>query len=293
MTVRRRPGFTAVELLVVISVIGLLIGVSLPAVQRARESANRAACANNLKQLGLALHHYHHVYEQLPPSRLSDLHATWAVLLMPYLEQENLYQQWQLPLTYYEQSDVARLTPVKVYFCPTRRSIGDSPAASVSGDQFDDPPPLGPQTSGALGDYAVCTGTQNCDGFDCLGDADGVFRVASLQAMTFAQITDGLSNTIFVGEKHVPLGKWGQGPLDCSIYDGDYWICSSRSAGTLYPIAKTPAEISDRPGFGSYHPELCQFTLGDGSVRPLSVNIDPKVMERLANPSDGQPVGDF
>src|SRR5262249_12102194 len=99
----RRQGFTLVELLVVIAIIALLIGLLLPAVQRVRESGNRTHCANNIKQLGLALHLYHDTYKVLPPSRLGDQQATWAVLILPYIEQRNLYDAWDLKRTYYQQ----------------------------------------------------------------------------------------------------------------------------------------------------------------------------------------------
>jgi prepilin-type N-terminal cleavage/methylation domain-containing protein len=288
----RPPGFTLVELLVVIAIIATLVGLLLPAVQRAREAANRTACANNLRQIGLALHNYHLDNGSLPASRLGDLHATWVISLLPYLEQANLFNQWQLPLTYYQQSDVARLTPVKLYFCPSRREPDTPPGSSIAGDQNDDNgTTLGPQTPGALGDYAACIGTNNSDGFDAVGIPNGCFTVAGLGPVRFESITDGLSNTFFVGEKHVPLGAFGQGPLDCSLYNGDYPLCSCRSAGPNYPLAQSPTD----PGtvFGGYHAGVCQFLMGDGSVRGYAVTTDPVILGLLANPSDGLYIPDM
>jgi type II secretory pathway pseudopilin PulG len=281
---------------VVIAIIAILIGLLLPAVQKVRDAAARAQCANNLKQIGLALHMYHNDNEQLPTSRLSDRHATWAVLILPYLEQDNLYRQWKLPLTYYQQSDIARQTPVPGYYCPARRTPQTTPTVSVAGDMDDDPGP-GPQTPGALGDYGACTGTDNCDGADCTGAINGAFRVGVNQfgipvgAVRFAQISDGLSNTFFVGEKHVALTAFGQGPLDCSFYNGDYWICSTRSAGPNYPLVQLRNDTSS--GFGSYHTGVCQFLLGDGSVRALANSTDPNILALLANIADGQPIPGF
>ena len=293
-SVARRQGFTLIELLVVMAIISILIGLLLPAVQKVRESAARLQCANNLKQIGLALHMYNDANLHLPPSRMSDLHATWAVLILPYLDQSNLYAQWNLALIYYDQTPVARLTPVPVYFCPTRRNSQVGP--SISGDENDDPGP-GPHVPGALGDYGVCTGTENCDGADCSGAYNGAFRVGVDQngkrigAVKFAHITDGLSNTFFAGEKHVSLNGFGRGPLDCSIYNGDYWICSSRSAGPNFPLVTRLTDTA--PGFGSYHPGLCVFLFGDGAVRSLPSNTDPNILALLANISDGQPIPDF
>src|SRR5439155_19894127 len=126
-----------------------------------------------------------------------------------------------------------------------------------------------------------------------LGAVNGAFRCGYNQFnqflgwVTFTQITDGLSNTLFVGEKHVQQGNFGKGLLDCSLYIGDYWMCSNRSAGPNYVLAQTltePAMV-----FGSYHPGICQFVMGDGSVRALSNRTDPKVLALLANIADGQP----
>src|SRR5882672_10216620 len=97
---KRRTGFTLIELLVVISIIATLVGLLLPAVQKAREAASRISCANNLKQIGLSLHNYESTFERLPPSRTSIGSATWAVFIMPFMEQDNLYNQWNLNWTY-------------------------------------------------------------------------------------------------------------------------------------------------------------------------------------------------
>jgi prepilin-type N-terminal cleavage/methylation domain-containing protein len=309
--VRRRRAFTLIELLVVISIIAILIGLLLPAVQKVREAGSRAQCANNLKQIGLALHMHHNDKKKLPPSRLSDMHATWAVLILPYIEQDVLYKQWNVwppaavATTYYDQTPVALTTCVPIYFCPSRRT---PPLVSVSGDVDDDlNPPLngGQHTPGALGDYGACTGTDNCDGADCVGAINGAFRVGidqngkTVGAVAFNQITDGLSNTFFVGEKHVQMNTFGIGipqGWDGSIYNGDYWMYSTRSAGPNYYLARSPNDAltaPPSPAFGSWHSGVCQFVMGDGSVRPIFTSIDPNILALLANIADGQPVPAF
>ncbi|HTU21903.1 MAG TPA: DUF1559 domain-containing protein [Gemmataceae bacterium] len=295
-TLRRRSGFTLIELLVVIAIISLLMALLLPAVQRVREAASRASCNNNLHQIGLAFQMYSNNYDKLPPNRLSDLHATWAVLILPYLEQNNLYAQWDLSQIYYDQSAVARLTQVPTYFCPSRRTAQSPPGQSISGDQNDDiGPVLGPFVPGALGDYAACTGTDNCDGCDCDGQVfNGAFRAYQNQYgqvlgyIALKDITDGLSNTIFAGDKHVNLYNFGRGVLDCSLYNGDYWMCSSRSVGPNYPLAQKPSDTVI--GFGGYHTGICQFLFGDGSVHAIANSTDPNILALLANIADGQPI---
>jgi prepilin-type N-terminal cleavage/methylation domain-containing protein len=160
---RWRTGFTLVELLVVISIIALLIGLLLPAVQRAREAANRISCANNLHQIGLAFHLYHDDYNKLPPCQLDNGGATWAVLILPYMEQGNLYKQWDLNKSYYQQTDLARRSTVPNYFCPSRRTASTPPLASLSGDVPSDGPPDAPNVPGALMDYAVSLGLMGLD----------------------------------------------------------------------------------------------------------------------------------
>src|SRR5687768_13524816 len=109
-----RRAFTLVELLVVIAIIGILVALLLPAVQAAREASRRSSCANNLKQIGLALHNHHDVVGFLPPGSIQvaatpqqvhqelnipiTVNHGWGPLLFPFMEQKNLYDQYRLDL---------------------------------------------------------------------------------------------------------------------------------------------------------------------------------------------------
>ncbi len=121
---RRRVGFTLIELLVVISIIAILMGLLLPAVMQAREAANRLSCANNLKQIGLAMQNYNSAFGSFPPSRLENEGPSWAWLILPYLEQDALYRQWKSGAPIFKVSLPVIQTALPFYFCPSRRSPG-------------------------------------------------------------------------------------------------------------------------------------------------------------------------
>jgi prepilin-type N-terminal cleavage/methylation domain-containing protein len=323
---RKRIAFSLIELLVVMAIIAILIGLLVPAVQRARESAARTECANHLKQLGLATHLYHDAYKTLPPSRVRlDAGPTWAWLLLPNLEQQSLYDQWpagwsypgipadvkkgsQITAAQMDTSNAVLSHFFPVYFCPSRRAPGLTaipadaanapvPGAPVPAGHHLFPAP-GKAPQGSAGDYAVCTGTTGYD-VDLVIPAwpiavtipqNGAGR--GVTGIPFAQITDGLSSTLLLGEKHLPLSAYGQFPLDSPVYNGHFPASSQRAAGPDFPLAGSDA---DGPSwqFGSPHPGICQFAFCDGTVRPLDISIDPYVLGLLAQRNDGETVPDY
>jgi prepilin-type N-terminal cleavage/methylation domain-containing protein len=247
-----RSAFTLIELLVVIAIIALLMALLLPAIQKVREAANKASCANNLHNIGLAIHNYHNDYKAFPPGRLEDNWATWAVVILPYLEQENLFRQWDLKKRYYQQAGTTSGSPpvynspvlqqnLKVYFCPSRRA----PTGVFSNDIRTADPEF-PRTPGGLCDYAANVGNgmdesgPNANGAMIIANANlsGPFSSPDTLLTSWqgrfgfeAVLLDGSSNTLLAGEKHVRPTRFGLKTEDGSIFNGDDWNQYCRRAG--------------------------------------------------------------
>jgi prepilin-type N-terminal cleavage/methylation domain-containing protein/prepilin-type processing-associated H-X9-DG protein len=198
----KRTAFTLIELLVVIAIIGLLIGLLLPAVQKVREAANRLACRNHLKQIGLAIHNYHDVNDGFPPGSASggsdnlELGGFCGfVLLLPYLEQDSLFRRWDLNAKWYEAPNFDLVgTELKVFYCPSNRTRG------VVDFSFLVPFAGRPLPNPAACDYLLCKGANAalCDKTQVPAAGLGAFDVNTHTRLT--DITDGTSQTFAVGE---------------------------------------------------------------------------------------------
>ncbi|NND99670.1 MAG: DUF1559 domain-containing protein [Pirellulaceae bacterium] len=300
-------GFTLIELLVSISIISILIGLLLPAVQASREAARRTHCQNNLKNIGLAIQNFHSQRKELPPSRNYDHFTSWAFLILPQIEQSGLSEQWDASLKYYYQSDKARTTRVPIYYCPSRR---DGDILSLYGDDIYSPFESSPHIPGTVSDYACSAGHGpggvwnwiKSNGAMIMGIAvtepetvpDGNFAAPGAILKTwksrtsFASLTDGASHTILIGEKHVRPSRQGISPEDGAIYNGDHPANFSRCGGPGYPIARGPTERY-RTNFGSYHAGgACHFAFADGSVRTLMPSINTDLLGRLTHRRDNE-----
>ncbi len=326
----RPRGFTLVELLVVITIIGILIGLLLPAVQSAREAARRLQCQNNLKQLGLAMALHESAFGFFPgggwgsswtgdPDRGAGLRQPggWTFAVLPYLEQQAAYdlgRDNQLDTVTDPQRSGAlqrAKTPMTVFVCPTRRR----PAIYTKAD----PRPAHRNSlqllQGAIVDYAANAGSRHQGGYctpsggpasisaaasfnweaECeVSAGNGISYVQS--QVTVGAIRDGSSNTYLVGEKHVQPNRYLDG-RDKGDDDDPFTGCSADTyrwcTDALPPQADTPHASDAYYGiwrFGSAHSGTCNFVFCDGSVKPISYSIDANTHVCLGNRQDGEPV---
>jgi prepilin-type N-terminal cleavage/methylation domain-containing protein len=222
-TVRRRRAFTLIELLVVIAIIGVLLGLLLPAVQKAREAANRSQCQNNLKQIGLALHTYHDQYKLLPQNHrpasaaAGTVRERWFTRLLPFLEQGAIYSQydqssnWDSSTT--SSPPVAAGYPGNLTLTSQFLAIAQCPSAPNSSRLDYNPQPSGwtgtpivavTDYAGSYGVHAsFITANSSTPSIASISNPYGVItnNVGSDTApITLTDITDGTSNTIAVVE---------------------------------------------------------------------------------------------
>ncbi|HEY7426238.1 MAG TPA: DUF1559 domain-containing protein [Gemmataceae bacterium] len=306
---RQRSGFTLIELLVVIAIIAILIGLLLPAVQKVREAAARTQCENNLKQFGLACHNFHDTYSYFPtagnsgsitvlggtpttPVSSSFQNAGFLYQSLPFLEQDNVYLK----------TSTAGGQLIKMYYCPARRSptarklswgptVGTNDYAAPLFRAFGDT--AGGKSQWGCWDFV--DDNTNPPGFHSGiivrgGSGPGTGQSGGTVAFPpsrIASVTDGLSNTLLIGEKWLGVGapEW----TDSGYTTGFESVWPTLRCSMAGPVADT----KDPPGnanwqvFGSAHAGIMNAVFGDGSVHSISFTIPNAVFQLLCRKDDG------
>jgi prepilin-type N-terminal cleavage/methylation domain-containing protein/prepilin-type processing-associated H-X9-DG protein len=297
-----KSGFTLIELLVVIAIIAVLIGLLLPAVQKVREAAARIKCANNLKQIALAVHSYEAAHESLPHNtqqyaapdwrswsvQSNRRSWSWLARILPHLEQDNLHRQANIPNNTLGQSASLIATPIRPFLCP---SDGAGPNPSTDRRNLEGTPVGVTNYKGVSGSnwcwgvYFNAGPTGQCNG---LVNGDGLFyREDGKRRLRLSQIQDGLSTTLMVGEDLPSLNA------HCS------WPYANNAVGTcaippntgLVSPAYHPNDWRNLYSFRSRHPGGLQFAAADGSVRFVNESIPRPVYRALATIAGGEVTG--
>ena len=285
-------GFTLVELLVVIAIIGVLIGLLLPAVQSAREAARRVSCNNHLKQIGLAVSLTEDTSKVYPSGRLTrdPFDVSWAFRILPMMEEQAIFDARNPDDTvpcWDESNATAMRTPVSTFFCPSHRS----PSADRNFDNNNNPPVV--TNAAAGGDYSAVAGTYfNYSPSENGGiDPKQAGAIHTFSKVRISQVSDGLSKTFVVGERHFP-------PPDSSVpanmvhyQQGDTSHFASDTPHTLFRdtvrgLADGVQDTSNRK-FGSRHPGITQFVFLDGHVEAISNYADIDVLRWYCAIGDG------
>jgi len=289
----RMRGFTLIELLVVIAIIAILIALLLPAVQQAREAARRTSCKNNMKQIGLALHNYHDTHSTFPPGGITmgpccgtKSGTTWTISILPFLEQKNLYDQYDFNSFNEDGANRAvRETILEVFTCPSDIEPNTLQRPdSGPGNGVNYAPGTYRAVSGRSNGGCWADNNQIGTGF-CWRNRGVLHHVGTRGARTerMADIFDGTSNTIMVGEMMTTTRTrrrtfWA---YTYTSYNQSS-ICSHCGSRTLIPdynecvgIGGSGGSNACKRGWGTFHSGgVIHFLFADGKVRPISPNVN-------------------
>ena len=301
----RRSGFTLVELLVVIAIIGVLVALLLPAVQAAREAARRMSCQNNIKQLSLALHNYESVHSTLPPAGIDTNQMSWTVLLLPFFEQQSLYDQFNFnkgDWKAFNRITLVQGVRLKAIICPSLTTKRDS--YSIFSSTPDESTvsalhyyavlgPNGPTAAGASQPYLV----QGIDAGFGFCAAQGAFGQATVNGPNVIPInnplrtfTDGTSNTLLLGEMAWPKYLYWR-PWTRGYYNDVRGTLLYGSRNVKNPINSKFSDPWNDGSYGSTHPIGANFSRADASIHFVGQNIDMLVYRAAASRDGGESIG--